>query len=119
MKIKSSEAKSESDEPRCWIENPQTQILRMELSDGSFHLSPYAWLVWVQFSPNDETDALTLIFNVHTVSIVGNNLRELALAFQRMCVESVKVSPPRRKPSKSNEMPFIQSIHIEDHENTD
>ena len=50
MKTRGTEARSESEEIRYWGENPQAQMLRVELRDGSFHLCPYAWLAWVRFS---------------------------------------------------------------------
>jgi hypothetical protein len=117
MKTKGTESKLESSDPQCWIENSQAQILRVELEDGIFHLCPYAWLVWVQFSPRGEGDTLVLTFNSHTVSISGKNLRELALSLQRMVVESVKQPPKQSIMPFNNSFTSIETIQVESIEN--
>jgi hypothetical protein len=113
MKAKSNQNKSESDDARPWIENPQCQVLRVELSDGSFHLCPYSWLVWVRFSPQDNADTVVLVFNSNNVSITGKNLRELALAFQRMAVECLKPQPKQVDSGLNSDFPIIQTIRVE------
>ena len=49
MKSRGMEPKSESNEVQCWGENPNAQMLRVELRDGTLLLRPYAWLEGVQF----------------------------------------------------------------------
>jgi hypothetical protein len=90
MKIRGVEPKSESNEVQCWGENPNAQMLRVELRDGSVNLYPYAWLERVQFLPAEEADTMTLFFNRQSVRITGKKLRELVSALQRMAVEWVK-----------------------------
>src|SRR5580704_9746700 len=95
MKIRGVEPKSESNEVQCWGENPNAQMLRVELRDGSLNLYQYAWLERVQFLPAEEGDSVTLVFNRHSVRINGKKLREIVLVFQRMGVEWVKERPKR------------------------
>ncbi len=64
MKSRGVETKSESNEVQCWGENPNAQMLRVELRDGSLNLYQYAWLERVQFLPAEETDSMTLFFNL-------------------------------------------------------
>src|ERR1700733_8076019 len=90
MKSRGVEPKSESSEVPCWAENPNAQMLRVELRDGSLYLYQYAWLERVQFLPTADADTVTLLFNRQSVRITGQRLRELVMAFQWMAVEWVK-----------------------------
>ncbi len=79
MKSRGVEPKSESNEVQCWGENPNAQMLRVELRDGSVNLYQYAWLERVQFLPAEEADSITLFFNRQSVRITGKKLRELVI----------------------------------------
>jgi hypothetical protein len=110
MKIRGVEPKSESNEVQCWGENPNAQMLRVELRDGSLHLWPYAWLERVQFLPAEQADSLTLIFNGQSILITGRKLRELVPAFQRMAVEWVKEQPEEYQGNGA--VAFVQQIEL-------
>jgi hypothetical protein len=112
MKITGVEPKSESNEVQCWGENPNAQMLRVELRDGSLHCYPYGWLERVQFSPEEKADSVMLFFNRQKVRIAGNKLRELALTFQRMAVEWVKECPERFASIRGADTAFIEDIQI-------
>jgi hypothetical protein len=112
MKIRGVETKSESNEVQCWGENPNAQMLRLELRDGSLHFYPYGWLERVQFSPAEKADSLTLFFNRQKIRIAGKKLRELALTFQRMAVEWVKECPERFTSISGADTAFIEDIQI-------
>ena len=88
MKSRGVEPKSESNEVPCWGENPNAQMLRVELRNGSINLYQYAWLERVQFLPAEEADSITLFFDRQSVRITGKKLQELVMAFQRMAVVS-------------------------------
>ena len=90
MKSRGVEPKSESNEVQCWGENPNGQMLRVELRDGSAQCYQYAWLERVQFLPAEEADSITLFFNRQSVRITGKKLQELVMAFQRMAVDWVR-----------------------------
>jgi hypothetical protein len=110
MKIRGVETKSESNEVQCWGENPNAQMLRVELRDGSLNLYPYAWLERVQFLPAEEADSITLFFNRQSVRITGKKLRELITAFQRMAVEWVKEQPEKYQGDEMSA--FVQQIEV-------
>jgi hypothetical protein len=112
MKSRGVEPKSESNEVQCWGENPNAQMLRVELRDGSFHLCPYAWLERVTFLPAEKADSVTLVFNDQSVQIAGNKLRELALAFQRLAVDWVKEHPERFNSIGTSDGAWVGSIQI-------
>ena len=112
MKIRGVEPKSESNEVQCWGENPNAQMLRVELRDGSVNLYPYAWLERVQFLPAEEADSLTLFFNRQSVRITGKKLRELVSALQRMAVEWVKEKPDHFDSIGSADGAWVDTIEI-------
>ena len=112
MKIRGVEPKSESNEIQCWGENPNAQMLRVELRDGSLNLYPYAWLERVQFSPTEEADSVTLFFNRQSVCITGKKLRELVTSLQRMAIEWVKERSERFNSIGSIDGAWVERIQI-------
>ncbi len=112
MRIRGVEPKSESNEVQCWGENPNAQMLRVELRDGSLNLYPYAWLERVQFSPAEEADSVTLFFNRQSVCVTGKKLRELVAALQRMAVEWVKERSERFNSVGTPDGAWVESIQI-------
>ena len=112
MKSRGVEPKSESNEVQCWGENPNVQMLRVELRDGSVNLYPYAWLERVQFLPAEEADIMTLFFNRQSVSIIGKKLYELISPLQRMAVEWVKEQSEHFNSVGSSDGAWIETIQI-------
>jgi len=113
MKTKDDETPSGSEENSCWVENPQAQLLRVEVHDGEFYLFPYAWLVWVQFKPIEKADNLVIVFSSHKVNIVGKSLRALGLAVQKMKIECIRATPPGKDASLRQQAASIEKIQIE------
>ena len=112
MKSRGVEPKSESNEVQCWGENPNAQMLRVELRDGSLNLYQYAWLERVQFLPAEEADIMTLFFNRQSVRITGKKLRELVSALQRMAVEWVKEQSEHFDSIGTSDGAWVESIQI-------
>ena len=112
MKIRGVETKSESNEIQCWGENPNAQMLRVELRDGSLNLYQYAWLERVQFLPTADADSVTLFFNRQSVCITGKKLQELVMAFQRMAVEWVKEQSEHFNSIGSSDGAWVERIQI-------
>ena len=112
MKTRGVEPKSESNEVQCWGENPNAQMLRVELRDGSLNLYQYAWLERVQFLPAAEADTVTLFFNRQSVRITGTKLRGLVTAFQRMAVEWVKEQSERFSSIGNSDATWVDGIQI-------
>ena len=112
MRIRGVEPKSESNEVQCWGENPNAQMLRVELRDGSLNLYPYAWLERVQFSPAEQADSVTLFFNRQSVCVTGKKLRELVAALQRMAVEWIMERSERFNSVGTPEGAWVESIQI-------
>ena len=112
MKTRGVEPKSESNEVQCWGENPNAQMLRVELRDGSINLYQYAWLDRAHFLPTEKADSLTLFFNRQSVRITGKKLRELVSALQRMAVEWVKERSEQFSSIGSSDGAWVETIQI-------
>src|ERR1700734_774764 len=112
MKSRGVEPNSESNEVQCWGENPNAQMLRVELRDGSVNLYQYAWLERVQFLPAEEADSIMLFFNRQSVRITGKKLRELVMAFQGMAVEWVKEQSERFSSIGNSDATWVDGIQI-------
>jgi hypothetical protein len=112
MKTKIDQSESESETMQCWGINSETPALRVELSDGSFHLFPYSLLIEAQFSPMERNDSLILAFDSHSIRITGTNLKKLGLAFQQLHVEWIKEIAGNPALTDSVKATIIKSIHI-------
>ena len=95
-----------------WNKDAQAQVLRVELTDGSYYLFPYAHLGMVKFEQTGEDDLLHLRFANHEVQITGKRLRELGLAFQKLVVEWVKPLPERYASIAAGDSACITSITV-------
>ena len=95
-----------------WSKDPQAQLLRVELADGSFFLFPYGNLSVVKFDRHNADDLLNLRFASHEVQITGKHLRELGLAFQKLAVEWVKEMPARYAPTANGDSGCIATIKV-------
>ena len=115
MKRSQSKDAPSGDPPKgnflSWSRAVQPRCLRVELADGTFFALPYQHLGCVRFKPGtDETINVTI--SRHEVKITGKNLRELALAFQKLAVDWVKELPARFVAAANGEGVHIASIAV-------
>ena len=96
----------------CWNKDAQAQCLRAELSDDNSFILPYTHLTFAEMKREEGRDVLTASFTSHDLRIVGKNLRELAIALQRLLVDWIKPAPPRYAALAANETVFIESIEV-------
>jgi len=94
-----------------WNRAGQPRCLRVELADGTFFVLPYQHLVCVRFEPGAD-EAINITISGHEVKIMGKNLRELALAFQKFTVDWVKELPRRYVAVANGEGVHIASIAV-------
>ena len=103
----------------CWSKDAQAQCLRVELSDDKAFIFPYTHLTFASMEREEGRDVLTASFTSHGLRVVGKNLRELAIALQRLAVDWIKPAPARYAVLASSEAVFIESIEVsktEEHE---
>ena len=96
----------------CWNKDAHAQSLRVELTDGSFHVFPYNRLQFARFEPGADQDKLQLLLDTHEVRITGKNLRDLGVAFQRLAVEWVGEVPARYAATASGDKSYISGIEV-------
>ena len=96
----------------CWNKDAQAQCLRAELSDDNSFILPYTHLTFAEMKREEGRDVFTASFTSHDLRIVGKNLRELAIALQRLAVDWIKPAPARYAALAANEAVFIESIEV-------
>jgi hypothetical protein len=96
----------------CWSRDAHPRSLRVELQDNRFFLFPNHHLLFTEFQSGDAEESLRLSLTTHEVRITGRNLRELALAFQKLTVEWIKEMPPRLFSPTLDDV-FIHSINVQ------
>jgi hypothetical protein len=95
-----------------WNKGTQSEVLRVELANGSFCLFPYGQLGVVKFEPNGDDDLLTVRFAKHEVQITGKHLRPLGLAFQKLAVDWVRELPARFAATADGDRAYIAGIQV-------
>jgi hypothetical protein len=96
----------------CWSRDGHTRSLRVELHDSRFFLFPNHHLLFTEFQSGDAEETLRLSLTTHEVRITGRNLRELALAFQKLTVEWIKEMPSRSMSSIADDV-IIYTINVQ------
>ncbi len=96
----------------CWNKDAQAQCLRVELSDDKAFIFPYTHLTFASMDREESRDVLTASFTSHDLRVVGKNLRELAIALQRLAVDWIKPAPARYAALVSSDAVFIETIQV-------
>lgn len=117
--IRTSQTEAKTAEPgatkrnvACWNEDPQTQALRVELKSGNFFVFPISHFLSAEFTRGDDGELLTMLFTTHAVTIRGRHLREVALASQKLAVESIKEIAPKYAALVEPNAAVILSIEV-------
>ena len=117
--IRTSQSESKATEPSatkrsvvCWNEDPQTQALRVELKSGNFFVFPMSHFLSAEFTREDDGDVLKLLFTTHAATIRGRHLREVAMALQKLAVESIKEIAPKFAALAEPDAAVILSIEM-------
>ena len=98
--------------PGCWDRDPNAQALRVEMSDGSAFVFPYAHLSFAKLARESGLEKFRLMFGSHEVCITGKRLRELLLAVQKLTVEWVMELPARYAALGGRDCVFIEKIEV-------
>ncbi len=98
--------------PGCWDRDPNAQALRVEMSDGSAFVFPYAHLSFAKLESESSGETLRLMFGSHEVCVTGKRLREILLAVQKLAVESIKELPARYSALSDRDCVFVEKIEV-------
>ncbi|MEO8352069.1 MAG: hypothetical protein ABI680_10075 [Chthoniobacteraceae bacterium] len=96
----------------CWNEDPQAQAIRIELQTGKFFVLPVSHFLSAEFASEKNGDILVVTFSTHQATLRGRRLREIALAFQKFAVESIKEIATKYASLADPKAPLILSIEI-------
>jgi len=94
-----------------WNKDAQAQCLRVE-SDNEVFVFPYAHLLSVRLTREENREILEISFSTHTVQVSGRNLRELLPSLQKLSVEWLREAPVRYAVLASKDAVFIESIEV-------
>jgi hypothetical protein len=93
---------------------PIRQMMLFRWKTGNCLALPYAYLLWVNFNPSE---AMTLHFNTHTVTVRGVNLKQLFDAILSFEVSEVVEVTARLKTANDDEPEvteiFVKQLHEE------
>jgi hypothetical protein len=98
--------------PVCWSKDPQAHSLRVELIDGSSFIFPYSNFEFASFEGQDQQEILNIAFATHTLRVAGRNLREIALALQKVSVDVLRELSNKYASIWSKDSAFIESIEV-------
>ncbi|MEO8350200.1 MAG: hypothetical protein ABI680_00625 [Chthoniobacteraceae bacterium] len=93
-----------------WSKDGQVQALRVEAE--ATYVFPYSHLVFVRLSVSEREEELRISLSTHDVLVHGRNLREVALAFQKLAVEWIMATPARYAPLKRLDSAHIERIEV-------
>ena len=68
--------------PACWDRDANAQALRIQMSDDSAFVFPYAHLSFGKLESESGLERLTLMFGRHEVCITGKRLRSFCSRFK-------------------------------------
>lgn len=105
---------SEKKQLVCWSKDAQAQSLRVELNGGSFFVFPYTHLTFAKIEREESGEVLTVSFTTHDVRVAGRNLRELAVALQKLAVDWIKQAPTRYATLAAKDSVFIETIEVKE-----
>jgi hypothetical protein len=97
-----------------WAKDAQAHSLRVELSDESCFLLPYAHLRFASLQREEASELLHISFTSHEIHVRGRNLRALALAVQKLSVDWIRELPPRYEGLAVPDGAFIAKIEIQE-----
>lgn len=96
----------------CWSRAKRDQSFLVESLNGNVFMFPYAHLLVAKLEQQHSGDALYLHLTTHEIHIEGRNLRELALAFQKSAVESIRELPLQQRALPEDSDVQIESVAI-------
>ncbi len=100
--------------PTCWQREAPSACLRVETSEGEFHLFPYGQLVTVSLAHAEHGETMRIVLASHEVEIIGRNLRDLLLALQDFAVKWIRVTPQRYQSLVEADVGIVSKILVKD-----
>ena len=79
--------------PECWVNDPNAEALRIEVSPGRSLLLPHHQFMFAELTGDGDDQNLKLVFATHEVLIRGRHLQRIEAGMQRMDLSQVTKLP--------------------------
>lgn len=100
--------------PECWVNDPNAEALRIEVSPGRSLLLPHDQFMFAELTGDGDDQNLKLIFAAHDVLIRGRHLQRIATGMQRMELSLVTKLPSSQRSLITEGQPVVLEITVEE-----
>jgi hypothetical protein len=100
--------------PECWVNDPNAEALRIEVSPGRSLLLPHDQFMFAELTGDGGEQNLKLVFAAHEVLIRGRHLQRIAIGMQRMDLSLVTKLPSGQRSLITEGQPVVLEITVEE-----
>ena len=100
--------------PECWVNDPNAEALRIEVSPGRSLLLPHDQFMFARLTGEGDEQNLKLVFAVHEVLIRGRNLQRIETGMQRMNLSLVTKLPSHQRSLIEEGQPVVLEITVKE-----
>jgi hypothetical protein len=100
--------------PECWVNDPNAEALRIEVSPGRSLLLPHDQFMFAELTGDGDDQNLKLVFAAHEVLIRGRNLQRIATGMQRMELSLVAKLPSSQRSLIGEGQPVVLEITVKE-----
>ncbi len=108
----SSREATPSRNPPCWGRERDRDCLRIKTADGEELLLPYQHFLGAHFRRQEQTEALTITFSSHSITLEGRHLEEIVAALQEYAVDWIAPTPQRYQSLRDADAVTILKLEI-------
>jgi hypothetical protein len=98
--------------PECWANDPQARGVRVEISADHSMLLPHDEFVFAELKRNGADHTLRLVFVTHEVLMIGQSLRRIETAMQRLELSLLTKLPSSQRSLIADGQPVILEIIV-------
>jgi hypothetical protein len=100
--------------PECWVNDPNAEALRIEVSPGRSLLLPHDQFMFAELTGDGDDQNLKLVFAAHEVLIRGRHLQRIEAGMQRMDLSQVTKLPSYQRSLITEGQPVVLEITIKE-----
>jgi hypothetical protein len=98
--------------PECWANDAQARGVRVEISADHSMLLPHDEFVFAELKREGKDQTLRLVFVTHEVLVIGQALRRIETAMQRMELSLLTKLPGSQRALIADGQPVILEIVV-------
>jgi len=100
--------------PECWVNDPNAEALRIEVSPGRSLLLPHNQFMFAELTGDGDDQNLKLVFAAHEVLIRGRHLQRIETIMQRMELSLVTKLPSSQRSLITDGQPVVLEISVKE-----